>query len=233
MQIFKWLPIRRFELLVTLLLSLAGIVLAGYVQAELDARGAALIIVVTLEIILPVGMGLLAAGLLAGDPALDILLSAHRPAWQALVERLLFIAGVALTVAWSALSLAAYWHLPLPKDGSAQLYIWLSPLIFNLGLSSAISLLRGKMLDGVLAVLGAMCASLMLLTQIPRLCASNSPGEPCIWWLASPVMTLGSPDDVYWPLNRLVWLFVGLSLLALSRSLAQREEPLLHEVAAE
>ena len=233
MRILRWLPFRRLELLVTLLLSLACLGLAAYVQAEMDERGAALIILITLEIILPMGMGLLAAGLLAGDPALDILLSAHRPAWQALLERLLFIAGAAVWVAWAALALASFWRLPLPKDGSAQLYIWLSPLVFNLGLAGAVSLLRGKMLDGALAVLGVMGASLMLLPQIPRLCAANPPTAPCIWWLVSPLMTLGNPGDAYWPLNRLLWLFVGLGLLALSRSLTRREEPLLHEVAAE
>jgi hypothetical protein len=233
MRIFTRLPTRRFELLVTLLLTLACIGLAGYVGAEMDERGAALIIIVTLEIILPVGMGLLAAGLLAGDPALDILLSAHRPARQVLVERLLLIAGAAVLFAWVALSLAAHWRLPLPREGSAQLYFWLSPLVFNLGLGSAVSLLRGKMLDGALAVLAVMGISLMLLPQIPRLCAANPPGVPCIGWLASPLMTLGSPGDAYWPLNRLVWLFLGIGLLALSQRLACREEPLLHEAAAE
>lgn len=46
-------------------------------------------------------------------------------------------------------------------------------------------------------------------------------------------MTLGNAADAFWPLNRLTWLGAGLALLATSLILAQREEPLLHEVLTE
>ncbi len=230
--LLKWLPYRRVELLVTLLLALACLGLAGFVRAEMSDAAALLLLLITLEIIVPVGMGLLSAGLLAGDPALDILLSAFRPARQVLVDRYLFIGAVAALVCNAALALAVSWHLMLPKDGSAQQFIWLSPLVFNLGLASSVALLRGRMLDGVLTVLGVMGLSLMSLPQMPILCTGSPPGA-CIWWLANPLMTLGNPADAYWPLNRLLWLFLGAGLLALSFRLARREEALLHEVAGE
>jgi hypothetical protein len=238
MRLLRWLPFRRVELLVTLILLLAALGLSAYVRSEMDPQGAAFIVVIILELILPVGMGLLASGLLAGDPALDIVLSAHRPAWQVLAERLVFIAGVAGLFAWAASALAAYEGLLLPKEGAARGYIWLSPLVFNLGLGSAVSLLRGKMLDGALAVLGGMGASLMLLPLISRQCAArqcaaHAPQAPCMYWLSSPMMTLANPGDLYWPLNRLLWLCVGLGLLALSLRLTQRKERLLHEAAPE
>lgn len=233
MRLLKWLPSRRVELLFTLLVVAACFWAASFFESQHDLTVTALVMTITLEIVLPLGMGLMAAGLMANDPALDIVLSAYRPAWQALVERLLFIGGTGVLLGSAGLSLAALWDLPLSKEGSAQIYIWLSPMLFYLGVSSAVSLLRGRMLDGTLTTLGIMGLSLMLLVQIPLLCNGNAPGEPCIWWLASPIMTLGSPADVYWPVNRLLWLGLGAVLIYLSLRLTRREEPLLHEVSRE
>jgi hypothetical protein len=224
MHLLRWLPARRAELLVSLLLILGCFALTGFLHEQFADEAALLLVLVTLEIILPLAMGLLSAGLLAGDPALDLLFSAHRPAWQTLLERLVFIGAVGVFLSRD---------LPLPKEGSAQMYIWLSPMVFYMGLASAVALLRGRMLDGALAALGVMGASLMMVTQIPRLCAGNPSGTPCLGWLASPMMTLGSPADAYWPLNRLFWLLVGVALLGLSLRLARREEPLLPEVSKE
>jgi hypothetical protein len=233
MRLLRRLPTRRVEMLASLLLVLSCLILAGFLNDQFAREASLLLILITLEIILPLAMGLLSAGLLAGDPALDLLLSAHRPAWQTLLERLLFIGGVGALLASVALVLAAGWDLPLPKNGPAQIYIWLSPMGFYMGLSSVAALLRGKMLDGVLAVLGVMGVSLMMVTQIPRLCAGNAPGTPCIGWLASPMMTLGNPTDAYWPINRLLWLLLGVALLSLSLRLVRREEAILHEVSRE
>ena len=233
MLLLRRLPSRRVELLISLLLLLGCLALAGFLRDPYVNDAATLLILIILEVILPIGIGLLSAGLLAGDPALDLLLSAHRPAWQVLLERLLFLGAIGALFGSAALVAAERWALPLPKEGSARLYIWLSPVVFYMGLSSAVSLLRGRMQDGVLAVLGSMGVSVMLMSQIPRLCEGNLPGMPCIGWLASPMMTLGNPGDAYWPLNRLLWLGLGLALLALSLRLAQREEALLHEVSNE
>jgi len=233
MRLLRWLPARRVELLVSLLLILGCFGLTSFLHGQFANDDALLLILITLEIILPLAMGVLSAGLLAGDPALDILLTAHRPAWQTLLDRLLFIGCLGVLLSCITLALAAYWDLPLPKVGSEPIFIWLSPMIFYMGLSSAVALLRGRMLDGAVAALGIMGISVMMLMQIPRLCTGNAPGDPCIGWLASPMMTLGNPGDAYWPLNRLIWLFIGFALLGLSLKLARREEPLLHEISEE
>jgi hypothetical protein len=51
-------------------------------------------------------------------------------------------------------------------------------------------------------------------------------GQMCLWWLASPLMTWSVGTNPAWPLNRLFWLLLGLGLLVLSFSMAQREETL-------
>jgi hypothetical protein len=233
MRPLRGLPHRRKELLAGFLLAMICLGSAGFLHAQHADETASALLMVTLEIIAPLNIGLVSAGLLSGDPALDLLLCAHRPAWQTLLVRLLLVGMVGVILSCIALSLASLWGLLLPIDGSDRLYIGLSPLVFYMGLSSAAALLRGRMLDGVLASLGFMGVSLTLLPLIPQLCAAGGPGEPCPGWLASPMMTLGNPMDAYWPLNRLVWLLLGLVLLGLSLRLARREEALLQAVSTE
>jgi hypothetical protein len=230
MLLIKRLPNRRVELLFQLLLVSGFIGLAGFLKSQWAGELAYWMAMLTLELLMPVGSGLVAAGLLAGDPALDILLSAHRPAWLVLVERLLIIGSIGFLSGSVALLLAQRWELMIPRSGTDQVFIWLSPMVFCMGLSSTVALLRGRMLDGVLVTFGAMGVSLIALPQIPNLCALSAQGADCLWWLASPLMTMGNPQAALWPLNRLIWLGLGAVLLALSLKLAQREEPLLHEV---
>jgi hypothetical protein len=233
MFLLKRLPSRRLELLFGLLLLLGCYGLIGVLQAQHIFEQASLLALLTLELLLPLTTGVLAAGLLAGDAALEILLTTHRPAWQVLAERILFLTAVGILAGGAGLLLSEGWGVMLPKDGADRIFIWLSPMVFCLGLSSTGALLRGRMLDGILATMGMMGMSLILLPLIPRGCAEDPAGTACAWWLASPIMTLGNATDAFWPLNRLTWLGAGLALLAISFILAQREEPLLHEVPTE
>jgi hypothetical protein len=233
MKLLRWLPYRRVEVLLFLLLILGCLGLSALMKSMFGAMETQFFTLIILEIILPVGAGLISAQLLAGDPLLDILLSAFRPGWQALVERLLFTGGIVALLASTILATANAWAVPLPKEGSALLYIWLSPTMFYLGLGSTVSLIRGKISEGMMAVLGVMGTSLLVMAQIPRWCAGLDPTQPCILWLASPFMTLGNAGDAYWPINRIFWLLCGVILLAATLRLAQREEPLLHEVTSE
>lgn len=224
-------PTRRFELAfcVALLLGCTGLI--GLVREQRDLSG--VLVLLTLELILPLSMGLVAAGLLAGDPALELMLTMHRPVGRVLAERLGLLFGVAAGFGAGLLALAQRWAIPLPKDGSDPIFIWLSPLVFTLGLANAASLLRGHLLDGAIAAAAVMGLSLLALLQIPQLCASVPEGELCPAWLASPVMSLAGAADPAWPLNRLVWLGLGIGLLALSFVLARREEPLLPQGSLE
>jgi hypothetical protein len=218
-------PAHRLELLISVLLISASGFLVWLCRSMGDLSS--MLDLVTLELILPLALGLMAAGLLAGDPCLDLLLTTHRPAWRVLLERICWLFVVGSLLGTILLFLSDHWGIYLPRDGTDRLFIWLSPLVFCLGLSSASSLLRGRALDGVLATAAWMGISLVALSQIPRGCASFPPGMSCPLWLASPLMTLGNPGDDFWPLNRIVWLGVGLLLLACSFQLARREEPLL------
>lgn len=225
MKLLVRLPARRLELLISVFLVIGSDILVWLLRPTGEL--ASLLDLVNLELILPLALGLLAAGLLAGDPSLELLLTAHRPAWRVLLERLclLFLLGALLGTI--LLFLSDHWGLYLPRDGADRLFIWLSPFVFCLGLSSTAALLRGRTLDGVIATAAGMGLSLMALTQIPRGCSNFPAGAACPWWLASPLMTIGNPQDTYWPLNRIVWLFSGLALIIFSLRLAQREEPLL------
>jgi len=225
MALLKRLPSRRLELVFCL-----GAVLVFFSLIWLTRQMGDLnywLGLITLEALLPLATGVVAAGLLAEDPALEILLTAHRPAWQVLVERLVILSVLGGLLGVSMTLVAGRWGVVLPKDGVDRIFIWLSPMIFCLGLSSVAALLRGRMLDGVMAVSIAFGASLLSPLQIQRLCAGRLEGTACAGWLACPTLTLANPLEPYWPLNRLLWLGLGFGLLAASLFLARREEPLL------
>jgi hypothetical protein len=63
MHLLRWLPARRAELLVSLLLILGCFALTGFLHEQFADEAALLLVLVTLEIILPLAMGLLSAGL--------------------------------------------------------------------------------------------------------------------------------------------------------------------------
>jgi hypothetical protein len=223
-------PARRPELVGCLLILLGALAGVWALRGQMDL--ARLLALFTLEMLLPLGMGLLAAGCLAGDPILDLLLSAHRPAWQVLLERLAFLLALSGLVGWLALRLCERWELPLPIRAEDRLFIWFSPLVFCLGLASAAALLRGRALDGGLSLMAWMGGALVTTPLITHHCTAASPGGACIWWLVNPLATLGGGLGQVWPFNRLLWLSLGVGLLTLSLYLAQREEALLSAAGA-
>jgi hypothetical protein len=225
MGLLRRFPARRTELLGCLLVLLGMLAGVGALRQQMDL--ASLLALFTLELLLPLGMGLMAAGCLAGDPILEILLTAHRPAWQVLVERLAFLLALGGLLGWMALRLMERWQVPLPIRAEDRLFIWLSPLLFCLGLGSAIALLRGRMLDGGLMVITLMGGSLVTVPFVTHGCAATPPGGLCVWWLVNPLATLGGGLGHVWSFNRLLWLGMGVGLLTLSINLARREEALL------
>lgn len=230
MRLLRRFPARRAELLGCLLVILGMLAGVGVLRMQIDT--ASLLALFTLELLLPLGMGLMAAGCLAGDPTLEILLTAHRPAWQVLVERLTFLLALGGLIGWLALRLFERWQLPLPIRVEDRLFIWLSPMLFCLGLGSAAALLRGRSLDGAMAVIAWMGGALVTVFFVTRSCAATPPGGFCIGWLFNPLATLGSGRGQVWAFNRLLWLSLGAGLLALSLYLARREEALLHAAGA-
>jgi hypothetical protein len=223
----KHLPGRRLELGLTTLL-LAG--LAVIIGRNRD--GGPGLTLLTLELLLPLGAAIVAAGLLAEDPALDLLLSVPQPAPRTLVHR------VGTILAWSALlglSLQGWawgWAIPLPIHGALQVLIWLTPTVLYTGLATAGALLRGRMLDGVAAAFGVWAASVFTLPALRDAC-STAPATGCLAALASPALTQLLPGDPYWLLNRALWLGLGSLLLSGGLWLAHNEERLLTAVGTE
>ena len=230
MGLLRRFPARRAELLGCLLVLLGMLAGVGALRMQVDL--ASLLALFTLELLLPLGMGLMAAGCLADDPILEILLTAHRPAWQVLVERLAFLFAVGGLMGWMALRLFERWQLPLPIRAEDRLFIWLYPLLFCLGFASAAALLRGRTLDGTVLVITWMGGALVTVPFVTQGCAATPPGELCVWWLVNPLATLGGGLGHVWPFNRLLWLSLGMGLLVLSIYLARREEALLHAAGA-
>ena len=230
MGLLRRFPARRAELLGCLLVLLGMLAGVGALRMQMDL--ASLLALFTLELLLPLGMGLMAAGCLAGDPILEILLTAHRPAWQVLVERLAFLLALGGFIGWMALRLFERWQLPLPIRAEDRLFIWLSPLLFCQGLASAVALLRGRTLDGTVSVIALMGGALVTVSFVTHGCATTPPGGFCIWWLVNPLATLGGGLGHVWSFNRLLWLSLGVGLLVLSIYLARREEALLHAAGA-
>ncbi len=230
MGLLRRFPARRAELLGCLLILLGMLAGVGALRMQMDL--ASLLALFTLELLLPLGMGLMAAGSLADDPILEILLTPHRPAWQVLVERLAFLFAVGGLMGWMALRLFERWQLPLPIRAEDRVFIWLSPLLFCLGFASAAALLRGRTLDGTVLVITWMGGALVTVPFVTQGCAATPPGELCVWWLVNPLATLGGGLGHVWPFNRLLWLSLGMGLLVLSIYLARREEALLHAAGA-
>ncbi|MGH9817952.1 MAG: hypothetical protein ACRD6I_17945, partial [Candidatus Acidiferrales bacterium] len=101
----RWLPGREAEFLLVTLLYMGLLGLALLVRAAPEALP---ILLFTLEVGLPVALGIVAAGLMANDPVLDLLLSVPQPPPQTLAERLAVLLGYGLLLAALAF-LAARW----------------------------------------------------------------------------------------------------------------------------
>lgn len=224
----RWLPGRESELLLITLLYAALLAITAWNRAE---PAAGLIVLVTLELALPVALGIVAAGLMANDPALDLLLSVPQPAPYTLAQRLAALLAYGLFLAALVLLAARGWELPLPTAGVQALLIWAAPAALLVGVATAGALMRGRMLDGAALVLAV--AGMALLSLTVGLDCPLDPQRPCHAALASPLMTLVRPQDPLWLVNRVLWLSVGGLLLATGLRLVRQEERLLTAATGE
>jgi hypothetical protein len=181
---------------------------------------------VALELLLPLCVGTVAAGLFAGDPALDLLLSTPQPPWHTLAQRLAVVLGWGAVLGLIVQGGTDMWELPLAAHGLSQVLIWATPMLFLTGVATAGALVRGLVTDGLIAILVVLGWALSIIPYIRRVCA-QAPSEQCVAALVTPAMTLMRPLDRYWPLNRLIWLTAGLLLLAAGLVLTRREERLV------
>jgi hypothetical protein len=224
----KWLPVRRLELGLTTLFVLGLLLVVRWTRDQQPGPAVAL---VTLEVLLPLAVGVTAAGLLAGDPALDLLLSVPQPVTCTLAERLAVVLGWGGLLGLVVQALIGAWEIPLPVQGLSRVWIWVAPALLLTGVATASALVRGHWMDGLMAVMGALGWALLAMPYVGAACPEG-PAARCALALATPAMTLLRPTDPLWPLNRLIWSVIGLLLLATSLALAGCEERLVEAARA-
>jgi hypothetical protein len=218
------LPERRKELLAATGLLLAAL---WYMRLNTGNESAAFTLIAILELFLPLPFSLVVAGLFAGDPVMELLQAAPRPAFLALVERIVIVLSSGAGIGAAFLILARAWRVYLPMDGFQQVLIWLSPLILLAGVASLGSLARGKVVDGILAALLAWLASAASRQMVSLFCQEVPLDQACPAALLSPALTSARPLDPNWLFNRFLWFGTGVLFLAASLRLAGNEERLV------
>ena len=227
---FTRLPHRRLEFSIV-----AGIILVLMLLmwSSRASESGTRVSITAMELLVPLLVGILAAGLLADDPALELLLTAPRPTRYILADRLIIVLTLGVFSCLGLQLLTNIWGIFVPYDGIDQAFIWISPLLFYAGASSSASLIRGRMLDGVIVCL---VVSVVALLSGPILAASCQ-GSPLIagCWLAvlNPLMTSSTPYDPFWPANRVLWFVSGALLVGASLLLAGQGERLFHDTPVE
>jgi hypothetical protein len=218
------LPLRRKELLAATGLLLVAL---WYFRLNVGNESASFTLIAILELLLPLPFSLVVAGIFAGDPAMELLQAAPRPAFLALMERIAIILGSGAGMGAAFLILARAWRVYLPMDGSHQVLIWLSPLILLAGVASLGSLARGKVVDGILAALLVWLASAASRQVVGLFCQEIPLERACPAALLSPALTSVRPLGPDWLFNRFLWLGTGVVFLAVSLRLAGNEERLV------
>lgn len=163
------------------------------------------------------------------ESALEVMLACERPFYWLAVERIL---------------LAFVWHLPMAlllmavgygglDNAWPSVNEWLLPAIFLAGLTAVTTIYsQESSLSLLIAGLGWFGLGLVgpgLLPAGPTLPVWTSPTnyiQPFLWTL-HPFFPSGWLPDIYYSLNRLIILGVGLALLALSARLLTNNERLL------
>ena len=224
------LPHRRSEIRVAVILMFG---LIGLLWLSQRGNYGTRISIAAIEIFLPLLMGIIAAGLLADDPALELLLTAPRPTQYILVERIIVVLGIGVIFGIAVQVLTNAWGIFLPHEGITQAFIWISPLVFYIGASSAVSLVRGRMLDGVILCLVISGIALLSGQIIVASCQGSTLIGGC--WLAvlNPLMTSSLPYDPLWPVNRVLWLVIGVLLVGASLLLAGHGERFFRDTPVE
>ncbi|HBY95558.1 MAG: hypothetical protein M5U01_14285 [Ardenticatenaceae bacterium] len=216
------LPGREWEVLLVTLLSLGLLGLVVLLRPRPEARALVLLL---LELGVPVALGVVAAGLMANDPVLDLLLSVAQPPPRTLAERLAALLGYGLLLAVLALLATRWMGVTLPITGVQAVLIWAAPALLFTGIATVGALARGRMLDGVALVLCIGGLALLTLTI-----GSDCPPDPesaCQAAFLAPLMTLLRPHDPLWLANRLLWAGIGGALLIAGLWLVRDEERLV------
>ncbi|HEY2570071.1 MAG TPA: hypothetical protein VGI27_01295 [Solirubrobacteraceae bacterium] len=178
-----------------------------------------------LEFGLPPVAGLVAANLIAADPAKELHLSLKRPYAQTMRRRM------ALFTVWSALvSTAAligvqatgYWIAP--QSAPLSQLTWAAPLLWFVGLGSVLTLLLRSRV-GSSAVLGMLWLGELLFRSY--LLHNDVLQKLYLFLTASSLAGGDAPNASYWLANRLTLIALGLAFLAITSLLLTRNESVL------
>ncbi|HUV28727.1 MAG TPA: hypothetical protein VMW34_15310 [Anaerolineales bacterium] len=227
---FIRLPHRRLEISIVALIILA---LIGILWISRTSESGTRMSITAMEILVPLQVGILTAGLLADDPALELLLTAPRPTRHILADRLFIVLAFGVFSSLALQLLANRWGIFVTYEGIDQAFIWLSPLFFYAGASSSASLIRGRMLDGVIICLIVSVVALLSGPLITASCQGSQLIAGC--WLAvlNPLMTSSTPYDPFWPANRVLWFILGALLVGTNLLLSGQGERLFHDTPVE
>ena len=174
-----------------------------------------------LEAGLPFAAGLAAANIVTDDPAIDLQLSLQTGYLTTVLRRLGALVGLCATLAvlWtSAMFLLGLWEPWVPETYGRGQLVWVSPLLFFVGLGGVLALLlRSRSAAG--AVLGGCWISYIFFDDYFLSVA---------WFkLFYPFATLQRPGADFWLWNRLALIAAAAALLLIFAALLRRESIVL------
>lgn len=205
-----WIGLLTPALVASLFCGLALLMTLGGADEAQVAR----ILVAGLELGLPLAAGVVAAGIAAEEPAMDLQLALLTRYRTTLLRRLaLLVAWTSLfAFAWSvALEISGLWSLWMPEPFLVGQLVWVSPLLWFVAVGTAVALILGghsvsEALLGGLWTFEILFRDLFLEKD----------------WLRPEFLfaTTYTPDAEYWLSNRLAListaLVVGLAVWLLS-----------------
>ena len=172
----------------------------------------------SLEVGLPLGAGVAAAGIVADDPAIGLQLALKTRYRSTIARRLglLVLWCSALAVASTlVLYLTGTWSVWVPENLLAGQLVWLSPLLWYVAAGALLSLLTGSRtaagtILGGLSVAGLLFRWIFLLREWPQ--------------LLYPFATVFTPGAGFWLANRGALLAFALALTAVAWAPASDSE---------
>lgn len=205
-----WIGLLTPALVASLFCGLALLMTLGGVEKAQVSR----ILVAGLELGLPLAAGVVAAGIVAEEPAMDLQLALFTRYRTTLLRRLaLLVAWTSLfAFAWSvALEISGLWSLWMPEPFLVGQLVWVSPLLWFVAVGTAVALILGGH-----SVSGALLGGLWTFEILFRDLFLEKD------WLRPEFLfaTTYTPDAEYWLSNRLAListaLVVGLAVWLLS-----------------
>lgn len=152
------------------------------------------------------------------EPALELLLSAPRPLWILICERLALV--LLLNVALAVVGAVMFVGITGMSDVGAQLVRWFAPCIAMMGFGFFIGMVTRRSNYGALCVILIIGATLfggmhVLMVQFPFL------------WVFDPFLEASRVAAADYALNRAVLIALGAALIVSALSLTRNEEQLL------